>query len=189
MLPYRQALVFTGHMLDAPDRAVPRFPSTKIASARSAISEVVRRTLKAAAGSLIGLGSGARGGDILFLEVLRDNGIPFRMFLPFEPARFLDTSVRGVSPDWEDRFWSLWNGLPPENREDLALPVTDEAFAACNARMLDVAQRVGEEVRLLALWDGKDTELKPGGTAHFIESVRAIHGQITIIDAVALSTE
>jgi hypothetical protein len=189
MRPYRQALIFTGHMVDAPDRPTPRFPAGMEPAARAAIGAAVKDAAETSGRSLVGIASGARGGDILFLESLKEEDLPFRMVLPFGPEAFLKTSVLGASGDWEKRFRSLWTALPPSDREDLELPVSDEAFAACNMRMLDLARSLGEQVSLLALWDGKDTQPEPGGTAHFIQAVRSIDGHITIIDVRDLAAD
>ncbi|NJM35917.1 MAG: hypothetical protein HC850_15875 [Rhodomicrobium sp.] len=176
------ALIFTGHMTDAPDRGKARFPLDMESAARAEIAAEVELAKQKSAGSLVGIASLARGGDILFLEVLKEKQVPIRVVLPFAPETFLETSVRGAPGDWERRFWALWESLAPGEHEILDLPVSDEAFAACNRRLLELAKGIGREVGLLALWDGKDFQPKPGGTAHFIESVRALDGRVSVID-------
>jgi hypothetical protein len=184
---FQLALIFTGHITDAPGRADPRFPPTMEAAARKAIAAEIEVAKAGSTGSLVGVASLACGGDILFVEALKENKLPVRVVLPFAPESFLQTSVQGAPGDWETRFWALWHGLAPGEREALGLPVADEAFAACNARMLGLAKSLGREVSLLTLWDGKDTQPKLGGTAHFIQSVRDLDGRVTVIDAKALT--
>lgn len=159
------ALVFTGHMTDLPDRKAPRFPPSLEGAARDAIgAELDKLKTRAIAG---GFASGARGGDILFHEECRRRGIPTTIVLPFHPDRFVKSSVEGAEGgDWVRRFRVLWEQTPAPARLVLDLPATDEAFAACNERLLDLARRQGS-VHLVALWDGKGGD-GPGGTADMV---------------------
>ena len=189
MADYHVAVVFTGHMVDSADRIEPRFPATMEPRGRAAIARVIEDVKARNGSSLIGIASGARGGDILFLEILKEQNLPFRMVLPFRPPEFVESSICGVPGNWDERFWRLWNGLAVEEQNVLGLPVSDEAYATCNASMLDLAESLGRHVWLLALWDGKDQDPKPGGTAHFIEAVKAIGGQVAVIDTNDLALE
>ncbi len=87
----RLALLFTGHMTDAPDRPRPRFPPDMEAAAADAILAEIRMARKRCGGSLIGIASDARGGDILFHEACAAEGIATRMVLPFAVEAFLDS--------------------------------------------------------------------------------------------------
>jgi hypothetical protein len=51
------------------------------------------------------------------------------------------------------------------------LPVSDDAYGACNARLLEWARNCGN-VHLIALWDGKGGD-GPGGTADLVARVQA----------------
>ena len=156
------ALVFTGHMTDLPDRKEPRFPPALEGAARTAIGAELDR-LKAIAG---GFASGARGGDILFHEECRRRGIATTIVLPFAPDEFAKASIEGADGDWLRRFRRLWDETPVERRLVLNLPVNDDAFAICNARLLELARRQGS-IHLIALWDGKGGD-GPGGTADLV---------------------
>lgn len=162
------ALVFTGHMIDLPDRNAPRFPSSSEDEARAAIGAELDRFK---AGDVVGFASGARGGDILFHEECRRRGIPTVIVLPFQPAQFIKTSVEGAEDgDWSRRFSALWSQTPEASRLALDLPVSDEAYAQCNERLLDLARARGS-IHLIALWDGKGGD-GPGGTADMISQAR-----------------
>ena len=170
------SLLFTGHMVDLPGRAKPRFPASL---ADAAGVEIERRILRHTAGrapqSVRGFASLARGGDILFHEVCRKLGFETVIVLPFPQEKFLKTSVDGVeSGNWEKRFWTLWDETPPDRRHDLNLPEADEAFIACNAYMVNLALGWGQ-VQLITLWD-ESTGDGPGGTSHFIEEVKQKSG-------------
>jgi hypothetical protein len=183
MKTYNLALIFTGHMVDLPARESPRFPSYLEQDAVKAIRLRVGQAKGQARGSVVGIASGARGGDILFLEACRKEGLPIRMVLPFEPEKFLDTSVRGTDGGWERRFHALWDSLPQTQREVLTAPEGENGYDYCNRRMLQLAKELARKVRLLALWDGKDTEPKPGGTASFVDLVKRSGGQFSHIDS------
>ena len=159
------ALAFTGHMTDLPDRKEPRFPPSIEGAARTAIgAELDRQKARGVAG---GFASGARGGDILFHEECRKRGIATTIVLPFTPDEFVKASVEGDEDgDWPRRFRRLWDETPAQRRLVLGLPATDDAFAICNARLLELARRQGP-VHLIALWDGKGGD-GPGGTADMV---------------------
>jgi hypothetical protein len=76
VLPDR-VLLFTGHMIDAPDRKTPRFPPTRAAEAeaRRMICQSIAEEQKLEPGLLVGIAGGGCGGDILFHEVCQELGI------------------------------------------------------------------------------------------------------------------
>ncbi len=171
------ALVFTGHMIDSPGRDGPRFPASLEGAARAAIGgELDGLKPRAIAG---GFASGACGGDILFHEECRRRGIATTIVLPFAPDDFVKASVEGTEGDWPRRFRQLWDETPAERRLVLGLPVTDDAFAACNARLLELARRAGS-IHLIALWDGKGGD-GPGGTADMVKQATDSGDQPEII--------
>jgi len=184
---FELALLFTGHMIDLPDRAQRRFPPRLEQQAADAIRNEIARAAKNTPGPMVGIASGARGGDILFLEACRGAGIPIRMVLPFELERFLDSSVRGVpSGDWEARFDKLWYGLTGRDREVAAVPLGENPYDHCNRRMLGLAGELAGRFRLIALRDRKELAPKPGGTASFVGLVRHAHGEVAHIDTARL---
>jgi hypothetical protein len=154
--------------------------------AAEAIRAEIARIRKLSGGALIGIASGARGGDVLFHEACHDLGIPTRLVLPFGREAFLGRSVRGVEAgDWEARFKALWRRLGPANRTVLKLAGTDDPFGRCNDVMHEMARRSARHVEMLALWDGADAG-KPGGTGAFVDHVKAAGGHVTQIDTTAL---
>jgi hypothetical protein len=165
------SLLFTGHMIDLPDRQTPRFSPDMEYAAGEAISRSINSATASSNTNLIGLSSGARGGDILFHEACRTVGISTRIILPFEPEIFIETSVAGVaSGNWTERFWKLWRDTPENHREVLGLPQNNQAYAACNLRLIEAARARGR-FHLIALWDGKGGD-GPGGTAHMVAEAK-----------------
>jgi hypothetical protein len=169
------SLLFTGHMIDKPDRPEPRFPASIEKAAQERIARAIfpfKLAQSSWSAPVIGFASGARGGDILFHEQCRLQGIATIIILPFPPDVFVSTSVKGVPTGaWEQRFWVLWDATPDTQREVLRLSVSDEAYGTCNVRLLERARDHGD-VHLIALWDGQEGD-GLGGTANLVAQVQA----------------
>ena len=171
------SLLFTGHMVDLPGRAVPRFPPQIVDAVQA---EITKRIAYHVSGhdknDVKGFASLARGSDILFHETCREFGIGTTVVLPFAPDEFLRTSVEGAEGgNWPQRFTRIWETTPPGNRYMLNLPISDAAYADCNDRMLNLAGMHGP-VQLIAVWDGTGGD-GPGGTAHFLASAKEVSGR------------
>jgi hypothetical protein len=168
------SLLFSGHMIDEPNRPQPRFPASIEGAVRTRIAQAIAPYAPGgsrAMGTVLGFASGARGGDILFHEQCQSLRIATFIVLPFAPHVFVETSVKGVpDSDWEQRFWRLWNATPAAAREVMYLPVSDEAYSACNEQLLERARKHGD-VHLIALWDGSGGD-GPGGTADLVAHAR-----------------
>jgi hypothetical protein len=171
------SLAFTGHMVDLPGRSPPRFPPELVDAARIEIERrIASHTDGRSKTSVKGFGSLARGGDILFHEICRIFGLDTVIVLPFSPDVFLKTSVEGAEGgDWPQRFHKLWDATPPARRYDLDLPQSDDAYAFCNERILELAQQEGS-VQLIALWDGGGGD-GPGGTADLVARAKRQSGR------------
>jgi class 3 adenylate cyclase len=98
--PRPQIVVFSGHMIDAPDRAEPRFPRNAEGAVASAIYNWLERQH-----APVGFASAACGGDILFLEALQAMGGETHVVLPCEPDEFVAASVDVVKDSrWRTRY-------------------------------------------------------------------------------------
>lgn len=166
------AVIFTGHMIDLPDRPEPRFPPDLEQAAATAIRNHLSDIAREMPGEKIGYASAARGGDILFHEQARALGFHTVIVLPFAPVLFEKTSVSGLAGGgWVARFHTLWDRSPPRDRIDMDLPRASAAYAACNTRMIELARARGN-YHLVALWDGKGGD-GPGGTADLVAKAEA----------------
>jgi hypothetical protein len=177
-------ILFSGHMIDRPDRPTPRFPASKEASAGQSILQALRKT-QAAAGKedLRGIAAAACGGDILFHEACQALHIPSEIYLAIPVDAFRQTSVSPGGPQWQTRYERLVRALPvhvlfPEATADIA----DEVWEKANQWMLDtaLADGGGANLTILSLWDGDKGNT--GGTGHMIEVGKAQHATIDIID-------
>jgi hypothetical protein len=171
------SLVFTGHMVDLPGRSPPRFPPDLVEAVRIEIERrITRHTEGRSKSSVRGFASLARGGDVLFHEICRNLGFDTVIVLPFSLDLFFKTSVEGAEGgDWPQRFHKLWDETPPAYRFDLGLPQSDEAYAICNERVLELARQNGA-VQPIALWDGGGGD-GPGGTADLVKRAKRQSGR------------
>lgn len=184
--PYDLAVLFSGHMVDLPGRAVPRFPQGAEPAAWRSIHAAVEAARIRAKGRIVGIASAARGGDLLFLEACRLFGIERRIVLPFPPEAFIETSVAGIpNGGWVKRFWDNWNSLQASEREVLLPDKDDKGYALCNQRMIALAQELAPAYELIALWNGQTGD-GPGGTGEYVENVKRIGGRVEIIDTKTL---
>jgi len=193
----RQVILFTGHMIDKPDREAPRFPASSELQARAAIEKEVRQLLQSLPGPILGVAGGANGGDILFHEICASLKIPTRVLLTLPEGPFIAESVAGGGPGWIARFNALMESHPGRNEvqvlsgsKDLPswmhAPVGYDVWQRTNIWLLEEALASGApNLSLIALWDGKGGD-GPGGTKDLVEQAKK-HGVNTIrLDPAAL---
>jgi len=177
-----RAILFSGHMIDAPGRPQPRFPPALEGRAAAAIARAldwigVHETD-------VGVSSAACGGDILFAEALRNRGIPIRIYLPFDEPTFLKHSVDFANHRWPERYRAVVARatllIAPEVLG--ALPKDTDPYERTNEWMLAEARRIaGARVSFIALWNGEGGD-GPGGTKHMMDAVRSNGGAVDWID-------
>ena len=193
----RQVILFTGHMIDKPDRKEPRFPASEESRAQAAIEKEVRQLVEALPGPALGVAGGANGGDILFHEICASLKIPTRVLLTLPEGPFIAESVAGGGPGWIGRFNSLMTNHPGKNEvqvlsgsKDLPSwmrePAGYDVWQRTNIWLLEEALASGApNLSLIALWDRKSGD-GPGGTKDLVEQARK-HGVNTILlDTTAL---
>ncbi|MGJ0514937.1 MAG: hypothetical protein ACR65O_04195 [Methylomicrobium sp.] len=182
-LPER-VFLFSGHMIDSPDRKTPRFPPDKENAARQRIAAALA-DLNAGPQDL-GLTQGACGGDILFAEACRRRGVKLQLLQPFEEPVFIEKSVAFADAEWLQRYLTITSGLesPPlaAPRELGRLPPDMNAYERCNLWLLASALAYGaKKLVFICLWDGGGGE-GPGGTAHMVEEVEKQKGRVIWLD-------
>ena len=182
----RQVFLFTGHMVDAPDRPAPRFPARKAIAAGERIAAALDACDAGPAD--LAFTQGAAGGDLLFVEACEARHVPVRLLLPLSLDEFLARSVRRSQDGamWEQRFRGAIVRLetrPLEAPEVLGpLPDGADVFVRGNEWLLDNATAFGaDRLHCICLWDGGGSD-GPGGTRHMVESVRSRGGRVTWID-------
>jgi hypothetical protein len=179
---------FSGHMTDAPDRASPRFPESRVDSVRARVRAALERQGK----PLHGVSSGARGGDLIFLEEVLALGGSATILLPFPAPAFKLTSVGQA---WGERFDRVLSAarvevLPPLHA---ALPESnaarEAAFEACNALIVDTLNELAQlahddQPLFLAVFRDTGTQ-NVGGTWDAIERWRKRGRAALVIDPLA----
>ena len=165
-------LVFTGHMIDRPDRPDSRFPALR----EGAVRDAIRERLGAIA-PLAVYGSAACGADILCLELARELGIETHVVLPFPPAEFCPVSVDFAPGDWRARFDRVLTAAD-------SVTITSDHHARGSAATFEYAnlvltgmgrlrsQMLDTTVRGLAVWDPR-AAAQVGGAAALVSVWRA----------------
>ena len=157
-------VVFSGHMIDSPDRSWPRFPPELEDSVRQAIRE---RLKKLNPGS--GYASAANGSDILFLETMLEMGAKVHVVLPYNREQFLSDSVEFIpGGDWKARYEAiLENATEVLTASDLRMEGGGISNEYANLMLYGLgatrARQLGTELIPMAVWDGREGKL--GGTA------------------------
>ncbi len=194
--PTRQrVLVFSGHRIDRPGRKPPRFPASREAEACDAIRKEVLREKEAANGAPIkGIAGAANGGDIIFHEVCRAEGIPTEILLALPENPYAEKSVNDGGPEWTERFRKLVRATPPtilgESEELPPWVAGRENYSLWNRNNLwtlhAALAHMYADVTLIALFDGKKGD-GPGGTSDMIERARDAHVNVILIDPAKLA--
>lgn len=178
-------VVFTGHMIDAPDRSSPRLPE--------AIEEALAARLTqrlAALDAGFGYCSAACGADLMFIEAMLARGAEVHVTLPFERNDFLATSVAYAGPRWVERFEQALQRVASVTYGVHERYLGDESLYAYAGRLMQGAAIVrGRELESeplqLAVAD-RNAERLPGGTRDMIENWQRLGLPLERIDPAQL---
>lgn len=186
------AVVFAGHMVDLPDRDEPRFPPELEPRVRDAVEAALRELAGSPGGAAVGLSAAARGGDLLFVEACARLDLPHLLCLPFEPERFVETSVEGAGDEWVRRFRAAVEAAAPGPLimpSDYPGPGPDSGpYRRFNVWLLELARQLADDVSLLAVWDGRGGD-GPGGTEDMVRTVREGGGDVIQVNPAVLMRE
>ncbi len=154
---------FTGHMIDAPDRAVPRFPSTIEEEVTDEMKKIIEEN-----NVRIGYTSLASGGDVIFAELLLEEGGEVTAILPFAKDDFLETSVAFSGQQWVDRFEKLMEKCAVHYITEEKFSGEDELFHFSGKIILGFsllrASSMQTKPCLITLLSENDPAVKMGGT-------------------------
>jgi hypothetical protein len=186
---FQKVLIFSGHMIDAPQRAEARFPPGKEAAVRECLEKILA-DWGAGAGDLAVCGA-ARGGDILFAEICKSRGAHVRLLLPKGEGPFIAESVRLPGSDWVNRFHTLMDTCEHWFQDDHLGPPPEDAsvHARNNLWILNTGRSESRPRQLYAalVWDEKPTGDGPGGTSHFASEAVRLNAQLEIVNPTRLS--
>jgi tetratricopeptide (TPR) repeat protein len=178
----RKVFLFSGHMIDTPDRPTPRFPAAKEALAAQKIAEALDK-LGANADDLA-ITQGANGGDILFAEACLQRGVKLKLLQPFEEPVFIQKSVLPGGEIWRERYYQIKPQAQIKAAPiELGKPPKDvDPYERCNLWLLYSALAYGiDKVHFICLWNGEGGDA-PGGTAHMYHEVNEKTGQVIWLD-------
>ena len=150
----RQVFLFSGHMIDAPDRPKPRFPAQKEDAARQRIeavptSSAPMKTIYLLAGCC-GRRSAVHGGVPAARRALL-------IHLPFPEPEFIQNSVLRSTdgPRWRDRFYAVTTAPNTKVRimpnELGPLPKDIDPYERCNTWLLYSVLRATSKLRFISL--------------------------------------
>ena len=181
-----RVVAFAGHLIDRPDRRVPRFPPELVPAVHAALRERL-----SALDIGFGYSSASCGGDILFLECLGELGAEATIVLPYNSEQFVKDSV-DLEPgaDWRERY----DRVIQSARE--VVFASDQRLAGGElsyeyaARLVDgmagiQADELDTALISVALWDGQPGE-GLGGTASSVARWKRDARRIEIVDLAAL---
>ena len=173
--------LFSGHMIDMPNRKEPRFPNDKkyIDIAARAIS--LKLDELGAKKDDLALCGGACGGDLLFAEACLERGLHLEIHIPFDEPTFTRKSVAFAGDVWLNRFYKVKGNantklfIMPEELGDP--PKGVDAYARNNLWQLYTALAwTPEKVRFICLWNRKEGD-GLGGAEDMYDQISKHFGQ------------
>ena len=179
----QNVVLFSGHMIDAPDRKARRFPPDREPVAASAIAATLAK-IGAAAGDLAICG-GACGGDLLFAEACLAKSMRLEIYIPLDEPEFLAHSVDFAGGNWHDRYLAAKAkaSLHVAPDELGALSERENPYERNNQWMLRAAGRFGgERMAFICLWNGQGGD-GPGGAQHLMSEARKKTGRVYWLDS------
>jgi hypothetical protein len=180
--PPQNVVLFSGHMIDAPDRRTPRFPADKEPVAASAIAATLTE-IGAVAGDLAICG-GACGGDLLFAEACLAKGLRLEIYIPLDEPEFLASSVDFAGGNWHDRYLAAKAKATLHVAPDELGPLGqgENPYERDNEWMLESAARFGgERMAFISLWNGQGGD-GPGGAQQLMDEARRKTSRIYWLD-------
>jgi tetratricopeptide (TPR) repeat protein len=180
----RHVLLFSGHMVDAPDRSTTRFPLDKVPLAEATIAKALDDL--GASPDDLAFTQGASGGDLIFAEACQARDVKLQLLQPFPEPDFIERSVAPAAGDWRSRYYAVKAKLekerPPRSTPDELGKSSRDPYERCNLWLLYTALVCGpEKVRFICLWNGQSGD-GPGGTQHMMLEVKKRTGQVVWID-------
>lgn len=183
----KHCILFTGHMIDAPDRKEPRFPDSKEQAVKEEIYKLLVAQKEKAGLPLNGIASGACGSDILFHELCASLNIPSEVYLAAPVETFKQKSVSFAGESWEARYDQLLASVPvhilPDDKGDAG---NMNIYERTNEWMLETAlANGGPNMTLIAVWNGSGGDGK-GGTEHMVKMAKEKGAEAKIIEITKL---
>ncbi len=175
-------LVFSGHMIDRPDRTTPRFPS----EFESVVAKEIQRKIDMLKPGF-GFASAACGSDIIFLEAMQDASAEVSVVLPYNEEDFVRDSVDFIpNSKWRARFERvLTRSARVITASTQRIGIGGISYEFCSQLLLGLAaircRQLDSTLIPMAIWNEKPGE-GPGGTASVVENWRELGYEPEIIN-------
>ncbi len=184
-VPAPRIIAFSGHMIDHPARAAPRFP----AGLEPKVAAALRAKL-ASLGPSLGYAQAACGADILFLEAMQEAGMQTQIVLPCAQEDFIEASVSFAGAGWRSRFERVLGGATGIVLATEEAYLGDEVLFEHAANLIQGmaflrARELSTQPLLLTVSDPGSAE-RIGGTAATAQVWKSNGGQVDNIDLAAL---
>jgi hypothetical protein len=182
----RKVLLFSGHMIDAPDRSDSRFPPDKEAIAADAIAKTLAQV--GAGHADLAICGGACGGDLLFAEAALARQLTLELYLPLPQKEFLANSIDFADANWRPRFLAVKSCASLHVTPDELGPIgaDQDPYERNNLHMLEAATRFGsEKLDFICLWNGQGGD-GLGRMHHLMREVRDRGGRVYWLDTTRL---
>ncbi len=180
-----KGFLFTGYMVDYPGKESRMFPHEKEPLVRNEIRKKLEE-LGARPDDRAFLSGLSAGSEIIFAEVCAEMGMHVKVFLPIPEQAYIRRFVSVAGDAWVDRFYKIRNHPLVDDIyqiESVGAPKEgDDPYERNNRWMLYSTLKFGiDNVRLLALWDGKASQSKDRDVRlvnHMIDLMRDMGGRI-----------
>lgn len=184
-VPAPTVVAFTGHMIDAPGRAVPRFP----AALEPRVAEAIERWLDGI-GAVVGYSQAACGSDIVFLEALQRRGLETNVVLPCARGDYIEQSVAFGGARWVERFERVLAEAATVSYATAEAYLGDEVLFEHASRLIDGqallrARQLMGEATMLAVLDAASAA-GAGGTYGTMRDWADGGRKVDLIDLAAL---
>ena len=181
LFPIPRVAVFSGHMLDAPDRPSPRFPAPLEREVHKAIRDRLQKL-----DACLGYASAACGADILFLEAILELGGEAHIVLPYEREQFIRECVNLIpGSNWTKRFHQVLEQateviVPSHPRIEDGNVVYEYANRLLHGLAKMRSEQLETDLVPLAVWDGQPGGV--GGTASVVKDWQEWGDRVEFID-------
>ena len=170
-------LLLAGRRPDPEDADAVRFPIENALVVRERIRALVSERRPAHL-----ICSAACGADLLALDIAGEFGVERHVVLPFAVQAFRASSVTDRPGKWGILFDRIIREVGASGGltaldEDAG---SDEAYAAVNDRLLDIASKTSGSLLAVAVWEGRprgDGDL----TAHLVESASQAGAEVVTV--------
>jgi tetratricopeptide (TPR) repeat protein len=156
--------LFTGYMISNSRKQENQFPPEKEHDIRSAIEAVLHKYHAGPEDLAVTTGMDA-GSEIIFVEICASHGIPVQAYFPVPEAPYVRDFVSPGGEQWVERFYKMRNHPKVDEfyqPDCVGLPKEGDNVHERNNRwaLYSALTRGIDNVRLIAIWDGKSDPSK-----------------------------